>query len=218
MTIAVYTVFLALVITGYQLIKNATRVRQPISKYKRFKMKIQRALKETPKKANENPLVKYLRQSLYQKEMQEELYDAILQLKNFSANQGNVYLSTDYTLTLLRRTSKRLRKVYDGVSSRVLEAQKEEDIKDYFKKQTGYNNAEDFIGIILKLDQLKPEEQREQIIGLQETMQQERITLKEKENQIKSDVAYTLITICFMAIGMNFLKVALWQQLTTNIG
>lgn len=207
-----YTLIIVLLIAGYQLIKRAFRKRTPLSKVKRLKQQMKRVLKEVPDKARGNPILAYVSNNIYQKHMQEELYESILQLKNLATNE-NIYLGTAHMLELLMRFSHHLKKPYASVLSRVREGQKEKQIKTYFKSQVTSYKSEDFISILLKLDHLEPKEQKQQIIALQEAMQQERMTAKEHEQKLKSDVAYFFIVACFSLTGLNFLLVALWPKI-----
>lgn len=141
------------------------------------------------------------------KEMNNEVYSAISQLKNICIAKQKNPPGSDFILEQLRKFSKKTRPVWNQTIY-LWSMGKREEACHYFSNKIGTTEAEELSNLFIKLDELNPIELKNQLILHQDKIKKQRETDKLQSNENKSYMIYTLVLASAFIIILNFIIVA----------
>lgn len=145
----------------------------------------------------------------YRYKKDKEIYRAICQLKNLAIAKENEKLSSDYILEQLMRFTKIIKPIFGKMLSMWYENNRKEAC-EYFSEAIGTEGANGLSNIFMKLDDLSPIELKDQLILYQTGIKTARQTLKEKRNQRKSEIVYSIVMFSAMLVLLNFVAITLY--------
>lgn len=137
-----------------------------------------------------------------------EISIVITQLKNIIVSQTTTLVSLSYMLTKVIIFTKHTRKTFIKTIS-LLDLGKEDEAKDTFYKELSTTLAKDFAYIFIKYDYLNPKETINQLEVLEERIYGKNISIKNKKQELYSNLLYILPTMLCFLILLNFIKIIL---------
>lgn len=133
----------------------------------------------------------------------QEIYRAFSQLKNLSIISAHTNIGSDFIIQELMKMTKITKPIF-ATTLRLWRENERQDAMDYFAAALDTREGSELANIFLKLDDLGPDELREQIALCQNIFSEERRTNKEKRNENRSYVLYAFVITSIFIILFNF--------------
>lgn len=162
-------------------------------------------------KSIKNIPLKFIRKQLQidlQKKQDKELYTIIIQLKNMVVSQQKAPFTLSYMLSKIIRFTKYTKTTFIKFIS-LLDLNEEKQAKKQFIKEINTPLARDLVYVLIQLDKIKPIEVVNQLDALQKRVENENVTIKNKKEELYSDLMYVMPTILCFLILLNFLNILL---------
>ena len=148
-------------------------------------------------------------QSQYQKKLDEEIYKALLQLKNLAIVQKEQPVSADFIIEQISRFTTVTKKIFLKTISMMREG-RDEDAVEFFKSSTGTKLGNEFANMLAKLEKLNPAELEEQLVLLQSAFRNEKVTDKLRRQEMLSNILFIPIVAVSIVILLNFVIITVW--------
>lgn len=160
-------------------------------------------------------LMKFLKE-YNEKAKNEEIYRAIIQLKNIAIAQKDTPLGGEYIILHLLKFTKKTKGVFSKMLS-LWRLGEEKEATEYFSKEINTKLAKEFSGILLKLDQINPIELVENLELYQSHIREEKATARLKQQETISNIVYMPIIASAFAILLNFVLIVFWMDSMSTI-
>ena len=151
------------------------------------------------------------------KELDDELYDSCITLKNLAIVQKEQPLSGDFILEQLLDNSKKLKPIYSEMLS-LYRSGKDDEAFSLFNRRIGTKTAKNFAMILSKLDKINPNELIEQVVVFQEIVSEQRLTKGVKKADQDSIITTVFATATIFAILLNFAVVVVFMDTMSAMG
>ncbi len=139
----------------------------------------------------------------------DEIYKALSRLKNLVITQRENPMSASFLIEQITKFTKKTKGIFLKTLSMYHEGNQEEAI-EFFKATTGTKLGAEFGNIMSKLDELNPAELKDQLILLQSSVRDEKVTLKLRQQELFSNLMFIPIVAASMAILLNFVIITVW--------
>jgi hypothetical protein len=139
----------------------------------------------------------------------KEIYRAICQLKNITMSKTDKPLGSVFIIEELMKFTECTKPIFARMLSYWIRNERKEAC-EYFSEAIGTREGRELADVLIKLDDLKPEELRDQLALYQATVKQERRSYREKRNELKGYLLYALVIISTLVVLLNFLIVVLF--------
>lgn len=143
-----------------------------------------------------------------QNKQNRELYTIIIQLKNMVVSQQNSPCILSYMLSKVIRFTKYTKPQFIKFIT-LIDLNQEKQAKKRFIEEINTPLARDLVYVLIQLDKIKPVEVVNQLDALQKRVENENITVKNKKEELYSDLMYVMPTILCFLILLNFLNILL---------
>lgn len=147
-----------------------------------------------------------------QKQFNLEISRAMSQMKNLAITKADRPPGSTFIIEHLAKFADKTKPIIEKMQSMWNMGQKEKAC-DYFESTIGTPEAESFASILRKIDGLNPIELRSQMELFQEDFRRKRETARIKEDELKSNLIYSVIIVSIIAIFINFLVVGVFIDL-----
>lgn len=144
-----------------------------------------------------------------QRKKDKELYKALLQLKNLVIVQKDSPMSGEFLVEHLTKFTKVTKHTFSKTLA-IMREGSNADAADYFKAGIGTKLGIEFANILTKLDELNPSELEEQLILIQSSVSDERVTEKMKQQDMISNLIFIPIVATAIVILLNFVIITVW--------
>ena len=138
-----------------------------------------------------------------------EINRALSQLKNLSIISSSVNIGSDFIINELMKLTKLTKPIF----TKTLKYLRENDkvaAADYFAAAIDTREGWEMANIFLKLDDLGPDETKEQIILTQSMFKEEKQSAKEKKNEYRGYFLYSIVIVTIFVILLNFVTLILY--------
>jgi|LSQX01.3.fsa_nt_gb hypothetical protein len=138
-----------------------------------------------------------------------EINRALSQLKNLSIISSSVNIGSDFIINELMKLTKLTKPIF----TKTLKYLRENDkvaAADYFAAAIDTREGREMANIFLKLDDLGPDELKEQIILTQSMFKEEKQSAKEKKNEYRGYFLYSIVIVTIFVILLNFVTLILY--------
>jgi hypothetical protein len=143
----------------------------------------------------------------YRDKKNKEVYSVICQLKNIaSIDVGDI--GSDYILEHLIKFTDHTKTIFSTMIKMWYEYDSEKAC-DYFAKAIDTEEGKNLADIFRKLDDLNPTELKEQLSLYQSSFDTNRQTAKERKNENRGFILYSLVIISAMSVFFNFVVIVL---------
>ena len=149
-----------------------------------------------------------LLQYKYKNRKNKEIYRALSQLKNLSIISSEISLGSDYILEEIYKFTKITKPIFSMFLSMWYEADRLTAC-EYFANAIGTKEGREISNLFLKRDDLNPGELKHQIELYQEMVKSERQTYKEKFNEARGNVLYSMVMFSAIVVLLNFVIVVI---------
>lgn len=153
--------------------------------------------------------------SNYHRKKNNEVFRALSQLKNLSIATQNTHIGSDFIIIELMKYSKLTKPVFATMLKYWRENEKQTAC-DYFAKTIDTREGKELANVFLKLDNLSPNDMKNQILLCQTIFKEERRTAKEKHNDNRGYVLYGVVVICLLIVLLNFVTMVLYLTTLEN--
>lgn len=151
---------------------------------------------------------KYIRKK---ENLELELYDSCITLKNLAIVNGSKPFSGDFLYTMLMENATRLKPIYREMLLLYRQGRDEEAF-EYFSKAVGTKAGRNFCVILAKLEQINPAELIEQMEVFQNMMAEKRMTQALKIAQRNSLITTIWSGATVFSLLINFAVVAVFTD------
>lgn len=147
-------------------------------------------------------------QNEFKNKKNKEIYRALSQLKNLSIVSSDESLGSDYVLEELMKFTRITKPIFSKFLSMWYEADRAAAC-EYFSNAVGTKEGKELSSLFLKLDDLNPSELKHQIELYQSMVKSEKQTYKEKKNEIRGTVIYSMVMFSAIVVLLNFVIVVI---------
>jgi hypothetical protein len=149
-------------------------------------------------------------------DLELELYDSCLTLKNLALVSGSKPFSGEFIFQMLMENALRLKPIYREMLL-LYRKGRDEEAFEYFADAVGTKSAKNFAAILSKLEKVNPHELIEQIEVFQSMMAEKRMTRAMKVAQRNSVLTTVWSTATVFAFIINFAVVAVFLDTLTML-
>lgn len=146
-----------------------------------------------------------LRQHKGQK-VDREIFESIIFLRNLVAIEEGRQRSTDYILQRLAEHEGLLQKPYIKMLS-LLRMNKKQEAIQVFVSETGTGAGKDFARLLIRWDEINPDQLMEILVSHEKHIKELRITYLKRKDEIISDSIYLPVVLNVFIIFINFIYV-----------
>ncbi|MBN7772059.1 hypothetical protein [Clostridium aminobutyricum] len=205
---AIYLPFFAMIVTGIHLLIGV-RKGGILTKYYR------RGLKENKEgiKYSFQAIKKYVQEKWKRmnkkrriETMDKEIYDAISFLRNIISIERGKQVSTDFIIEQLSEREGLLQPVYIKMLS-LLRLNKKKEAAGVMSEELQTPNGKEFASLLLKWDEINPQELTEILLSHQKSIKEFRITAQKHKDEVVSDLIYFPVVMNVVFIFINFIYV-----------
>ncbi|OAH58658.1 hypothetical protein AWH48_16810 [Domibacillus aminovorans] len=136
----------------------------------------------------------------------DELYLAVAQMKNSFLIKKNRPPSSQRVLEEVRQYTNYTREVFNRFMSYWQLGEKDLAVQ-YFETAIGTAEAKNICQVFLKLDDLNPEDLKQQLDAYQDIYRTRRETAKRKRNEHRSNILFALVFTTILVLTINFLTI-----------
>lgn len=136
----------------------------------------------------------------------KEIYDAISFLRNIIAIDRGKQVSTDFIIEQLSEREGVLQPTYIRMLS-LLRLNKKEEATQMMSEELQTSNGKEFAGLLLKWDEINPQELTEILLSHQKSIKEFRITSRKQKDEMISDLIYFPVVMNVVFIFINFIYV-----------
>lgn len=169
-------------------------------------------VKAIPKASSDiQKYVSYLVSRLRLRQMEEEIFESCIILKNLAIVYEKMPMTEDFIMEQLMDSSRNLRAVYADILSALRNGQGQASFEILYNAVPS-SSAKAFVAILKKLSSLNPAELIEQMTSFEETFSDERITKGMKKAERGSVITTVTATITVFAVLLNFTTVVVFMD------
>lgn len=136
----------------------------------------------------------------------KEIYDAISFLRNVIAIDRGKQVSTDFIIEQLSEREGVLQHTYIRMLS-LLRLNKKEEATQMMSEELQTSNGKEFAGLLLKWDEINPQELTEILLSHQKSIKEFRVTSRKQKDEMISDLIYFPVVMNVVFIFINFIYV-----------
>lgn len=136
----------------------------------------------------------------------KEIYDAISFLRNVIALDRGNQVSTDFIVEQLSEREGVLQPIYIRMLS-LLRLNKKEEAVQMMSVELQTSNGKEFAGLLLKWDEINPQELVEILLSHQKSIKEFRVTSRKQKDEMISDLIYFPVVMNVVFIFINFIYV-----------
>lgn len=136
----------------------------------------------------------------------KEIYDAISFLRNVIAIERGKQVSTDFIIEQLSEREGVLQSTYIRMLS-LLRLNKKEEAAQLMSEELQTSNGKEFAGLLLKWDEINPQELTEILLSHQKSIKEFRVTSRKQKDEMISDLIYFPVVMNVVFIFINFIYV-----------
>lgn len=136
----------------------------------------------------------------------EELYLAVSQMKNSFLVYKDRPPSSQKVLEEIKAYTNKTKPIFNRFISYWMLNEKKQAV-EYFDKEIGTKEGKKLSQVFLKLDDLNPNDMREQLEAYQQIFRTERETKKKKKNEHKSNILFFCVIATALMIMVNYMIV-----------
>ncbi|GAB1475693.1 hypothetical protein MASR2M70_05250 [Bacillota bacterium] len=135
-----------------------------------------------------------------------EIYEAISFMRNTIAIGKGGSLSSDALIEELILRKGNLAPVY-GKTLHFLRQNQKDAAAEYFAGATGTKTGKEFARMLIKWDEIEPEQLSETLLSHQINIRETRSTIQKRRDEMVSDLIYLPVVVNIMLIFINFIYV-----------
>lgn len=145
--------------------------------------------------------------ALREKQMDREILDAIIFLRNMASIEKGRNSSADSVIEKLAENNGLLRPVFIRMLN-LLRLNQTKEAAELFARKTGTPAGREFAGLLLQWDRMEPGELLETLLSYEKNMKAVRLTGQKRRDEIISDLIYLPVVVNILVIFINFIYVA----------
>ena len=139
-------------------------------------------------------------------QIDREVYEAISLMRNIIAIDRGKHVSTDFIVEQLSKKEGVLQKTYIKMLS-LLRVNRRKEAQSLLGEKLKTEIGKEFAGLLIKWDDINPEELGEILFSHQKSIKEIRMTQQKKYDETISDILYFPIIINVIIIFINFIYV-----------
>lgn len=143
--------------------------------------------------------------------MNVEIIRAFSLLKNIAIIKKDNPPGSQFVLEQLQKFTKETRPAFNKMMA-IYSLGKKAEAAEYFAQAIGTKEAESLASILRKIDDLNPAEFLEQIEYYQESIRRERESLKQKQNENRSNLIFLVVFVSSVIVLINFVIVVYYIE------
>lgn len=140
-----------------------------------------------------------------------EIYEGISFLRNMLAIEAGRKLTTDMIVSELGKKEGVLQESYLKMLS-LLRVNRRGEAQEFLRKSFGTSAGREFAALLLKWDQINPEELSEVLISHQKVIKEIQITKQKQRDEAISDLMYFPVIVNAVFIFVNFVYVGYFMS------
>lgn len=148
--------------------------------------------------------------------MNLEIIRAFSLLKNIAIIKKDNPPGAQFVLEQLRKFTKETRPAFNKMMA-IYSLGKKAEATEYFSQAIGTKEAENLASILRKIDDLNPAEFLEQIEYYQESIRRERESLKQKQNENRSNLIFLVVFVSSITVLINFVIVVYYIETINSL-
>lgn len=145
--------------------------------------------------------------ALREKQIDREIFEAIIFLRNMASIEKGRNSSADAVIEKLTENNGLLRPVFIRMLN-LLRVNQTKEAAALFYQKTGTPAGRDFAGLLIQWDRLEPAELLETLLSYEKNMKAVRLTDQKRRDEIISDLIYLPVVVNILVIFINFIYVA----------
>ncbi len=157
-----------------------------------------------------NGPIYFIIQKIYayrQERMRKEIFESLAFLRNMASIEQGKISRSDTIIEQLSEYEGLLKPVYIKMLHYIRMNQIPQAIQ-YFSQAVGTQAGKDFAVLLMRWDQLEPQELMETLLSYESSMKAIRITEQKKKDEIISELIYFPVVINILIIFINFIYIA----------
>lgn len=162
------------------------------------------------KKIRQNKLllkIKCILESNRERKSDQEIFEAVIYLRNLAAIEDGNYCSSDLVIERLSEKEGFLKPVFIHLLS-LLRANRPDEAINYFSEKSRAKTGREFVKILINWDNIKASELIESLTSYENAIRTERITRQKKKDELISELIYFPVVVNIIIIFINFIYVS----------